>query len=89
METGPIHWAVEFRNNAAEQLSFDYVLSPPGEKKPPAASGRARIKPRKGFTKLAVVPTTRCDEGVVIKLDNVRIGADVDSVAYRIPDRGR
>ena len=86
-ETGPIHWMAEFRNRATEQLSFDYVILPPGANKHPSASGRGHIKPGKEFTRLAVVPTTRCDEGVVIKLDNVRIGADVDSVAYRIPDR--
>jgi len=88
METGPIHWVVEFRNRATEQLSFDYVVLPPGENKPPSASGRGRVKPGKIFVKLAVVPTTRCDENVVVKLDKVRIGADVDSVVYRIPDRG-
>jgi hypothetical protein len=87
METGPIHWAVEFRNRATEQLSFDYLILPPGENKHPSASGRGRVKPGKIFVKLALVPTTRCDDNVVIKLDKVRIGADVDSVAYRMPDR--
>lgn len=86
METGPIKWSVDFRNQTTDLVSFDYIIAPPGENKRPAASGRGKAKPGKLWNRLAVVPTTRCDEGVMIKLDKVRIGADVDSVPYKKPD---
>ena len=88
MDTGPIKWTIEFRNQAADLVSFDYVILPPGQNKHPAASGRAKAKPGKTMSRLAVVPTTRCDDGIVIRFDHLRVGADVDSVPYRKPDRG-
>ena len=87
MDTGPIKWTIEFRNRAADLVSFDYVILPPGPNRHAAASGRGKAKPGKSMSRLAIVPTTRCDDGVIIRLENLRIGADVDGVAYRKPDR--
>ena len=86
MQTGPIKWMIEFRNRTTDLVSFDYTIAPPGEKKHSAAEGRGKAKPGKIWTRLAVVPTTRCDDGVVIKLDNLRIGPDIEANPYRKPD---
>jgi hypothetical protein len=87
METGPVKWEVEFRNRTTDLVSFDYVILPPGTNKPLGAKGRGRTKPGKTMSRLAVLATTRCDDGITIHLESVRIGADVDSVPYRKPDR--
>jgi hypothetical protein len=87
MDTGPIKWMIEFRNQTADLLSFDYIILPPGQNKHPAAKGRAKAKPGKTASRLAIVSTTRCDDGIVIQFENLRVGADADSVPYRKPDR--
>lgn len=87
MNTGPIRWVVEYRNRSQAPVSFDYAVLPPGENKPPALSGRGTVKPGKTLEKLATLPTTRCDDGVLTKIGKVRFGADADSVPYARPDR--
>ena len=87
MNTGPIKWMIEFRNQTTNLVSFDYVILPPGKNKQSASSGRGKAKPGKIMTKLAVVPTSRCDDGVVLRIDNVRLGEDLETVPYQKPDR--
>ena len=88
MEAGPIRWVVEVRNRSTDLINFSYVIQPPGEKKRPSAKGRARTKPGDTFVKLTSLPTSRCDDGVTIRLDSVRAGPDVNNAEYLKPDRG-
>ena len=85
MDAGPIRWKVEIRNRTTDSLNFSYIIQPRGEKKQPAAKGHARAKPGGTFVKLASLPTTRCDDGITIKLDSVRVGPN--QTEYLKPDR--
>jgi hypothetical protein len=76
MNTGPMHWSVEFHNRGTDPVSFDYAIFPPGKGKPSAGKGRAKLKARQTVAKLATLPTTRCDDGISIMLENVRMGSD-------------
>ena len=80
-DAGPIKWTIEYRNRSKELLSFDYVILPPGANKLASAAGTGVIKPGKSISKLAVVPTNRCDDGVLTAIKNVYLGAQADSVA--------
>ena len=83
--TGPIRWMVEFRNRSSEVAHFDYLIGPPGPK-PVATSGRADLKPGKSLSRLSTVSTTRCDEGLLTLVQNVRFGADINGSPYARPD---
>ena len=87
MQTGPIRWVIEIRNRTTDIINFSYVISAPGENHPPSAKGRGKAKPKDTFVKLSSLPTTRCDDGVRIKLDSVRAGADPKSADFLKPDR--
>jgi hypothetical protein len=83
--TGPIRWTVEYRNRSKELVHFDYQISPPGPNKPASTSGRAEVKPGKTMSRLATLPTSRCDEGMVTSIGNVRFGADSGGTPYAKP----
>jgi hypothetical protein len=82
---GPIKWTIEYRNRSSEPVTFDYVILPPGNNKKPAAEGEGRIAPGKTFQKLATVPTSACEEGVLTAINHVHF-ISPDSATASKPD---
>jgi len=86
VDTGPIKWTVQYRTRAQDLVSFDYsILTPDG--KEIQAKGRAKLKPKGVFERLATLTTSRCDQGLQVMVGKVRFGADTGSAPYAQPDR--